>query len=318
MKRSGLLCAATLACWCGVAAQAQTFPNKPIRIISPGGADIVPRVLGQKMTSSLGQQIIVEERTGAGTTLGAEFVARSAPDGYTLLKAAASTLIAPNFYKISYDTARDFAPITLAVTSPWVFAAHPSLPPKSLAEFVRFAKAHPGQIYFGATTPGAASHLTMELFKQTAGVNVVHVSYKTLAAAITDTIGGQVQMAVSIGPTVMPHIKSGRLRGLAVSTLKRSAAAPELPTVAESGYPGFDSAGWYGFMAPAKTPAAIVAMLNREFVAALRLPDVRERLISNGLDPVGDTPQEFSAFAGNELEKWARVVKQANIRINAN
>ena len=320
MKQAGLICAVTLACVCGATAQAQTqtYPNKPIRIISTGGADIVPRLLGQKLTASLGQQVIVEERTGAGTTIGADYVARSTPDGYTLLKAVASTMIAPNFYKINYDTARDFAPVTLAVTSPWVFAIHPSLPPKSLAEFVRFAKAHPGQIYFSATTPGAASHLTMELFKLTAGVNVMHVSYKTLAAAITDTIGGQVQMAINIAPTAMPHIRTGRLRGLAISTLKRSAAAPELPTIAESGYPGFDSAGWYGFMAPAKTPAAIVTTLNREFVNAIRQPDVRERLISNGLDPVGDSPQDFGTFVGNELEKWARVVKQANIKITAN
>ncbi len=301
-----------------VQAQTQTYPNKPIRIISTGGADIVPRLLGQKLTASLGQQVINEERTGAATTIGSEFVAKSAPDGYTLLTAVASMMIAPNFYKINYDTARDFAPITLAVTSPWVFAIHPSLPVKNLAEFVRFAKAHPGQINFSASTPGAASHLTMELFKQTAGINVVHVSYKTLAAAITDTVGGQVQMAVSIAPTVMPHIKSGRLRGLSVSTIKRSAAAPELPTIAESGYAGFDSPGWYGFMAPAKTPAAIITTLNREFVTALRQPDVRERLIGSGLDPVGDTPQEFSTFAAAELDKWARVVKQANIKINAN
>lgn len=320
MKQFGLIVAAMLVCLGSATAQAQAqaYPSKPIRIISTGGADIVPRLLGQKLTANLGQQVINEERTGAATTIGAEFVAKSAPDGYTLLTAVASMMIAPNFYKINYDTARDFAPITLAVTSPWVFAIHPSLPPKTLAEFVRFAKAHPGQINYSATTPGAASHLTMELFKLTAGVNLVHVSYKTLAAAITDTIGGQVQMAVSIGPTAMPHVKTGRLRGLAVSTIKRSAAAPELPTVAESGYPGFDSAGWYGFMAPAKTPAAIVTTLNREFVAALRQPDVRERMISNGLDPVGDSPQEFTAFVGNELEKWARVVKQANIRINAN
>lgn len=318
MKKHGLIGAATLAMLCSAAVQAQSYPNKPIRIISTGGADIVPRVLGQKLTANLGQQVVIEERPGAGTTIGAEFVARSAPDGYTLLKAVASTMIAPNFYRISYDTARDFAPITLAVTSPWVFAVHPSLPPKSLAEFVRFAKAHPGQVNFSASTPGAASHLTMELFKQTAGINVIHVSYKTLAAAIIDTIGGQVQMAVTIAPTAMPHIKTGRLRALAVSTIKRSAAAPELPTVAESGYPGFDSAGWYGFMAPAKTPPAIVATLNRELVSALRQPDVRERLISNGLDPVGDTPQEFGAFTNNELEKWARVVKQANIKITTN
>ncbi len=321
MQQRRLICAATLGVLSGAAAQAQAqpaYPNKPIRIISTGGADIVPRLLGQRLAATLGQQVIVEERTGAGTTIGAEYVARAAPDGYTLLKAVASTMIAPNFYKITYDTARDFAPVTLAVTSPWVFAVHPSLPPKSLAELVRFAKAHPGQIYFSATTPGAASHLTMELFKQTAGINVVHVSYKTLAAAITETIGGQVQMAVNIAPTAMPHIRSGRLRGLAISTSKRSAAAPELPTIAESGYPGFDSAGWYGFMAPAKTPAAIITTLNREFVNAIRQPDVRERLISNGLDPVGDSPQEFSTFVGSELEKWARVVKQANIRINAN
>ncbi len=309
---------ATLILMASATVPAQTYPSKPIRIISTGGADIVPRLLGQKLTASLGQQVLNEERTGAATTIGSEFVAKSAPDGYTLLTAVASMMIAPNFYKINYDTARDFAPITLAVTSPWVFAIHPSLPSKSLAEFVRFAKAHPGQINFSASTPGAASHLTMELFKQTAGINVVHVSYKTLAAAITDTVGGQVQMAVSIAPTVMPHIKSGRLRGLSVSTIKRSAAAPELPTIAESGYPGFDSPGWYGFMAPAKTPAAIITTLNREFVTALRQPDVRERLIGSGLDPVGDTPQEFSTFAAAELEKWARVVKQANIKINAN
>ncbi len=322
MKQFGLIIAATLVCMGSATAQAQAqtqgYPSKPIRIISTGGADIVPRLLGQKLTANLGQQVINEERTGAATTIGSEFVAKSAPDGYTLLTAVASMMIAPNFYKINYDTARDFAPITLAVTSPWVFAIHPSLPAKNLAEFVRFAKAHPGQINFSASTPGAASHLTMELFKQTAGINVVHVSYKTLAAAITDTVGGQVQMAVSIAPTVMPHIKTGRLRGLVVSTIKRSAAAPELPTIAESGYPGFDSPGWYGFMAPAKTPPAIITTLNREFVAALRLQDVRDRLIGSGLDPVGDTPQEFSAFATNELEKWARVVKQANIKINAN
>ena len=316
IKRSVRLVLAAAPIWAFICttALAQQYPVKPIRFVSLGGADAVPRILGQKITENLGQPVIVEERAGAGGTLGAESVARAPADGYTIVIGTASLMMAPNFYKLSYDVAKDFAPISLVASTPWILAINPSLPVKSVQELIKLAKARPGQLNYGASAAGSAGHLIGEMFKFMSGVNIVHVPYKNLPAALTDLIGGQVQIGINVAPLVVPQMKANKVRGLAVTTAKRSAAAPDLPTIAESGLPEFDAPGWYGLMAPANTPAAIIATLHGEVVKALKLPDVLERFANLGLDPVGNSPQEFSDYVRSELAKWAKVVKDANIK----
>lgn len=299
-----------------MAATAQQYPNKPIRFVSLGGADAVPRILGQKITESLGQQVIVEERAGASGTLGAESVARAPADGYTIVIGTSSLMMAPNFYRLSYDVAKDFAPVSLVASTPWILAVNPSLPVNSVQDLIKLAKAKPGQLNYGASAAGSAGHLIGEMFKNMAGVNIVHVPYKNLPAALTDLIGGQVQVGINVAPLVIPQMKANKVRGLAVTTAKRSAVAPELPTIAESGLPEFAAPGWYGLMAPAGTPAPIIATLHGEVVKALKLPDVLERFAALGLEPVGNSPQEFGAYIRSELAKWAKVVKDANIKVD--
>src|SRR5450759_1800937 len=299
-----------------MAATAQQYPIKPIRFVSLGGSDAVPRILGQKITENLGQQVIVEERAGASGTLGAESVARAPADGYTIVIGTASLMMAPNFYRLSYDVAKDFAPVSLVASTPWILAVNPYLPVKSVQELIKLARARPGELNYGASAAGSAGHLIGEMFKSMSGVNIVHVPYKNLAAALTDLIGGQVQIGINVAPLVIPQMKANKVRGLAVTTARRSAVAPELPTIAESGLPEFDAPGWYGLMAPAGTPAPIIATLHGEVVKTLKLPDVLERFAALGLDPVGNSPQEFGAYIRSELAKWAKVVKDANIKVD--
>jgi tripartite-type tricarboxylate transporter receptor subunit TctC len=311
-----VLAAAPILVLICMTAAAQQYPIKPIRFISLGGSEAVPRILGQKITENLGQQVIVEERAGAGGTLGAESVARAPADGYTIVIGTASLMMAPNFYKLSYDVAKDFAPVSLIASTPWILAVNPSLPVKSVQELIRLARARPGELNCGGPTPGSSGHLIVEMFKFMAKVNIVHVPYKTQAAQLTELIAGHVPIGLIAAPLVMPQMKAKKIRGLAVTTATRSGVVPELPTIAESGLPGFAAPGWYGLLAPAGTPAPIIATLHDEVVKALKLPDVLALFATLALEPIGSSPHELGEFIRVELAKWARVVKEANIKVD--
>jgi tripartite-type tricarboxylate transporter receptor subunit TctC len=298
---------------------AQSYPTKPIRLIAPsstgGGIDTLARIVAQG-SSTLGQQIVVENRGGANGMIGTELAAKAPADGYTLLLGFVGA-IAVNvslYNKVPYDPVRDFAPITQVASSPLLIAAHPSLPARSIAELVRLDKARPGQVTYGTGGTGTGSHLTMELFNLTAGTHLLHVPYKGIGPALTDVLGGHISLMVSSPLSSQPHVQSGRLRGLAVTGRERLAALPNVPTMIESGVPNFVSTSWFGVLAPAGTPPAIVARLNKEFVALLQRPDVREQISRTGADPVGDSPEEFAAFIKTEIGKWGKVVKAARIK----
>jgi tripartite-type tricarboxylate transporter receptor subunit TctC len=295
---------------------AQDYPAKPIRIIVGPGPDALARVIGQKLTEAWGQPVIIDQRGGGGGTISAEAVARAAPDGYTLLLATGTHTINPSMYKLSYDMVRDFAPVTLLASTPFILAVHPSVPANSVGELIRLAKSKPGALNYGSGGSGTPPHLATELFKTAAGIDMVHVPYKTVAAAITDLVSGRLQVMFTVGPAGLPQIRAGRIRGLAVSTAKRSAFAPELPTVAESGLPGFDVFGWNGLLAPAGTPAPVIAKLHGEIVKALQIPDVRERIAGFGFEPVGDTPDEFGEFVRIDIARWAKVAKASGARVD--
>ena len=297
-------------------AVAQTYPAKPVRFIVGPGPDALARVIGQKLSAAWGQPVIIDQRGGGGGTISAEAVARAAPDGYTLLLATGTHTINPSLYKVSYDMVRDFAPVTLLASTPFILAVHPSVPANSVRELIALAKTNPGKLNYGSGGSGTPPHLATELFKTLAGVNIVHVPYKTVAAAITDLVAGQVQVMFTVGPAGLPQIRAGRIRGLVVSTAKRSAFAPELPTVAEAGLAGFDVFGWNGLLAPAGTPRAVIAKLHEEITRALRSPEVRERIASFGFEPVGNTPEEFGEFVKADIAQWARVAKQSGARVD--
>ncbi len=304
------------------AAAAGNWPSRTVRIVVPfgpgGSADLVARLLGQRMTESLGQPVIVENRPGAGAMLGNELVAKSAPDGYTLTMGTLGPFAVNQslFRKVPFDSQRDFAPITLTGASSHVLVVHPSMPVKSLADLVALAKQRPGQLTFASSGIGNATHLTGELFKSMAGVDVVHVPYKGGGAAVADLIGGHVAYSFASMPSALPHVRAGRLRALAVAPAQRVATAPELPTVAESGLPGFASEDWQGVLAPAKTPQDIVARLNGEIHKVLGAPELREKLENQGFQVRLSTPQQFSDLIRSESAKWAKIVKDANIRID--
>jgi tripartite-type tricarboxylate transporter receptor subunit TctC len=319
MRWAVLATAAMLAC---AAAQAQTaqdaaaYPSKPIRFIVGPGPDSLARLFGQSMTEAWGQPVIVEQRGGGGGTISAEAVAKAAPDGYTLLLATGTHTINPSLYKVSYDMVKDFAPVTLLGSTPFVLSVHPSVQAASVAELIRLAKAKPGALNYGSGGSGTPPHLATELFKAMAGIDMVHVPYKTVAAAVTDLIAGQLQVMFTVGPAGLPQIKAGRIRGLAVSTAKRSEFAPELPTVAESGLTGYEVFGWNGVLAPAATPKAIIAKLNAEFVAAMKPAGMRSRMAAAGFEPVGNTPGEFGEFVKADIARWAKVVKDSGARVD--
>jgi len=295
---------------------AQPYPAKPIRFIVGPGPDALARVIGQQLTQAWGQPVIIDQRGGGGGTISAEAVARAAPDGYTLLLATGTHTINPSMYKVSYDMVKDFAPVTLLASTPFILAVHPSVPVNSVGELIKLAKSKPGALNYGSGGSGTPPHLATELFKATAGIDIVHVPYKTVAAAITDLVAGQLQVMFTVGPAGLPQIRAGRIRGLAVSTARRSAFAPELPTVAESGLPGFDVFGWNGLLAPAGTPAAVVAKLHGETVRALQNPEVRERIATFGFEPVGNSPADFGEFVKADIARWARVVKESGARVD--
>jgi len=283
-----------------------------------GGTDIVGRIVAQKLSENLGQQIIVENRGGATGMIAAELAARAAPDGYTIMMAHISAMsILPSLYpKLAYDTAKDFAPITQAGIGPNLLVVHPSLPVRSVKDLIALAKARPGQLHYASPGSGSVQHLSGELFKLQAKVDMLHVPYKGSGQSIIDLIAGHVQLNFDAVPVVLSHARQGRLRALAVTSAKRSALLPDIPTVSESGVAGFDMSTWWGLVAPSAVSKDVVSKLNVETVKALKLPEVRERLGSVGAEPGGNTPEEFGAFIRAETAKYARIVKDANIKID--
>jgi tripartite-type tricarboxylate transporter receptor subunit TctC len=295
-------------------ADAQTYPSKPIRMVVPfpagGGIDTVARILAPKLSEGLGQPVVVDNRVGASGTVGTEAVAKSAPDGHTLLATFASHAQNASLYsKLGYDTVKDFAPITLIATVPNILVVNPSLPVKTVKDLIALAKKHPGEILYASIGNGTPAHLSAELFNSMAGIKMTHVPYKGAAPSIIALISGETQLTFTTVLVAMPHVKSGRLRALGVASLKRAAVMPDVPTIDEAGVRGYESNAWYGLLAPAKTPPAIVEQLHRETIRVLQLPDVRDNLKGQGADPVGDTPREFAAIITEEIEKWRKVVQ---------
>ena len=298
---------------------AQAYPSKPVRIIvtfaAGGGTDLAARTVAPKLSEGLGQSIVVENRAGANGAVGADALAKSPADGYTLMVGAAGTLaVAPHLGKLPFDTFKDFAPVSLLATSPFIVTVNPGVKAESLKELIALAKANPGKLTFGSSGTGGAPQLATELFKSMAGVNLLHVPYKGLGPAITDLLGGQINVIFADVGLVTAHIKSARLRGLAVTGSTRSATVPDLPTIAEAGVPGYAAGTWYGLFAPAGTPPAIVARLSEETRRALAHPDVRASLAAQGVDPAGNTPEQFAAFVRDEHAKWGRVIRDAGIK----
>ncbi len=313
---ASLRCCALATLFSTASAVAQTWPAKPIRMIVGPGPDALARVVGQKLTEAWGQPVVVDQRGGGGGTISAEAVARAAPDGYTLLLATGTHTINPSLYKVSYDMEKDFAPVTLIASTPFILAVHPSVPANTVEELIRLAKAKPGALNYGSGGSGTPPHLATELFNSMAGIRLVHVPYKTVAAAITDLIAGRLQVMFTVGPAGLPQVRAGTIRALAVSTAKRSSFVPELPTVAESGLPGFDVFGWNGLLAPAGTPRETVVKLQREIAAALKAPEVVERIAGFGFEPIAGTPEEFAAFIATDIARWAKVAKESGARVD--
>ena len=298
-------------------ADARRYPDKPMRIIVPfapgGGADFVARMVGQKLSENWSQAVVVENRGGASTTIGTEMVAKALPDGYTIGIVTAEHAIVPSIFKrMPYHPLKDFAPVTQTVTQTYIMVINPAVPATSVKEVISFIKSKGGRFNFG-TANWSMGHLAGELFKLRTGVGMTHIPYKGGGLVVIDLIGGQISLMFATPPTVMPNIKAGKIRAIAITSPKRSALMPELPTVAESGLPGFEATGWNGFLVPAKTPREIIAKLNQEVVKILALPDIQERMTRGGVETVGGTPEEFGAFIAREMEKWAKVVKDANL-----
>jgi tripartite-type tricarboxylate transporter receptor subunit TctC len=321
-----LLAVAAIALPCGAALAASggpvaDYPNRPIRIIvayTPAGTtDILARALGQKMTERWGQAVIVENRPGANGNIGTEIAARATPDGYTLLMATSAThgINVTLYPKLPWHPQRDFEPISLVALVPNLLVVNNALPVKSVKELIAYAKANPGKLSFGSPGIGSTAHLCVELFKTLTGTSMVHVPYKGSAGVLADVAGGQIQLTMDNMPVYLPQVKAGKIRALAVSSAKRSAAAPDIPTVAEAGAPGFDAQAWFALFAPAKTPKAIVAKVADETRRILKLPDVNERIAALGAQPVGGTPQELAAFVGTEITKWRKVIQDANVKL---
>ena len=314
-----VLCAIVLV-GAGEVAFAQGYPSKPIRIIvgfAPGGAtDLMARLIGQKLSESLKQPVVVENHPGAGTSIAINFVSKAAPDGYTLLKASFSLTINPSLYPNQpYDVIKDFEPITRTASMPMHLVVHPSLPVKSVKELIALAKSKPGKLDYASAGVGSADHLAGELFKSMAGVDIVHVPYKGTAPALNDVLAGIEPIIFEAFPPLLPHIKAGKLRYLAVCGPKRNPLFPDVPTVSEAGVPGYEITTWVGISAPKGTPKEIVTLLNREIVKILDMPDIKEKFANMGADTAGSAPEEFSAFIQAEVKKWSKVIKDAKIKV---
>lgn len=312
------LCALSLP---AAALAAEGYPTRPVRMIvavPPGGpADTLARLVAPKLTDALGQTVVVDNRPGANGIIAYDMTARAPADGYTFTAVAAGVVINPSLYrKVPYDPFKDFVPLTLGITVPNILVVHPSVPVKTVKELIAHAKAQNGKLAFASAGNGTSGHLALELFRLTTGIDVVHVPYKGGGPALAEVLGGQVQALFSIALAATPHVKAGRLRALGITSAERSPVAPDLPTVAEAGgIPGFEVIGWFGWLGPAGMPRPIVQRLNAELVRALNAPDVRSKLISQSTEPVGNTPAEFAAFMKSEYQKWAKVIKAANVKL---
>ena len=298
----------------------QAYPNRPIKIVvtfpAGGGADFVGRAIAPKLTEALGQPVIVDNRAGAGGGIGNEVVAKSPPDGYTLLLGAAGAMtILPHLYaKVAFDTFKDFEPVCLVGSSPFILTLHPSVPASSVQELTALAKSSPGKLNFGSSGNGGAPHLAGELYKSVTGTSIVHVPYKGLAPAITDLLGGQIQLLFADVGLVAPHVKAGKLKAIAVTSKQRSTTLPDVPTMIEAGVPGYQAGTWYGILAPAGTPAAIITRLNAELLKILATPEIKNQFAGQGIEPGGDRPEEFAALIRDDYAKWAKVIKEANVK----
>ncbi len=318
-----LVCAVCAqACATLAFAQAPAYPSKPLRLViafpAGGPADFFGRVISQKLSESLGQQVVVENRSGAAGILATEFVAKAPPDGYTVYLASSGVLAlhVSLYEKLPYDIVRDFAPVTLAVTVPELLVVHPSLPTKTAKEFAALAKARPNQLTYASTGAGSMPHLAFESFKIAAGVSILHVPYKGAAPAVTDLLGGHVQASILDVPVLLPHVKSGKFRALAIATARRAPTLPDVPTMTEAGYPAVNADNWYGVVVAAATPKDVLSKLHAAFVAALQAPETKQRLASQGAEAVSSTPQEFATYMRNETEKWSKVTKAAGIKLD--
>jgi tripartite-type tricarboxylate transporter receptor subunit TctC len=311
-----------LLCALAIPPQAQSYPSKPVRMIVPyppgGGNDTFGRLFAAKLGERTGQPFVVENRPGAGTMIGTEAAAKSAPDGYTILLSSIAThALSPNLYsRVPYDPLKDFAPITLLGIAPTVLVINQDLPAKSLQELISLAKSKPGALAYASGGNGTPPHINAEVFKAVAGVDLLHVAYKGGGPALTDLMAGRVHVMLDTAASAMPHVRGGKLRALALSAPKRSAEYPDLPTFGEAGLPQYDTNAWYSMHAPAGTPADIVRRLNRELVAILKDPDILARFKQLSTEPVGNSPEEFGAFVKAELDKYARVIKAAGIRLD--
>jgi tripartite-type tricarboxylate transporter receptor subunit TctC len=304
--------------WSVVSAQAP-YPSKPVRFILPfppgGGTDTLGRVIGQKLGELLGQQVVMDNRPGAGANLGAEIAAKSPPDGYTIFMGnVAHTINASLYSKLNYDLVKDFATVTMLASTPNILVVHPSLPAKTVKELVALAKARPGQLDYASSGGGSSSHLAAELFNNMAGVKMTHVPYKGGGPAVVALISGQVSVGFATTPSVMPHVKSNKLRGLAVTSARRLPLAPDLQTISEAGVSGYEAVTWYGLLVPAGTPKEVITRLHAEAVKTLGLPDIRKRLDASGFEAIGNTPEEYAAYTRNEIDKWAKVIKASGAR----
>lgn len=314
-----LSCALCLMCFVAGAA-AQAYPVKPVRMIvgfSPGGStDVTARIIAQKMTEAWRQQVIVENRPGAGGNIGAEAVAKAPPDGYTLLVATTGVMaINHRLYRtLPYDAVRDFAPVTQIGSLPLILIVHPSLPVKSVKDLIALAKAKPGQLSYASSGVGGATHMTAEIFRMMAGVDILHIPYKGSGQAMADLIGGQVPMAFDQITSSLPQVEAGKLRALAVTSAKRFSSVPKLPTMAEAGVPGYEAVSWNGLAAPAGTPREIVGRIQGEVARIVQLPDIKERFFRDGIEPVASTPEQFAAHIRSERAKWEKVVQAAGIK----
>jgi len=303
------------------AASAQPYPSKPIRMIVPftpgGSTDIIARVVAQKLSEAVGVQVLIDNRPGAGGVIGVEVAAKSPPDGYTLVMGHIGTFgVNPSLYKkLPYDPIRDFAPITLVAMVSNLLVVHPSLPAKSVKELIALAKSRPGQLNYGSSGPGGTPHLAVEYLKLMAGVDIVQIPYKGAAPMVVDLIGGHLSLTITGMPPLLPHVKSGKLRALAVASAKRTPLLPELPTIAEAALPGYEAVSWYGVLAPAAAPGDIIAKLNAEIIKAVARPDAAERLAGEGADPATGTPAQFGAFIKNEIARWAKVIKASGATV---
>lgn len=299
---------------------AEGYPQRPIRFVVPfapgGSTDTLARSIGIKLSETMGEQIVVDNRAGGNGNIGMQIVAEAPPDGYTIvLGYIANLAIGPHLYaKLPFDPVKSFAPITLLAESPNILVAHPSLPVKNLKELIAYAKAHPGKLNFGSASVASVGHLTGVMLNQMAGIDMQHVPYKGSGQAVVDVVGGQIQLMFSGMSSVMPHVKAGRLKALVVTGAKRSPAVPDVPTIAESGFPGFSATAWYGVLAPAKTPKPIVKRLHDEIVKSLAQPDVKQRLESVGFELIGGTPEQLAEHIKTEIKKWEKVVKASGAK----